>query len=161
MSPGVPGNVRHVGVDLVQQFEAANREAIEFVLGPASAHWEAETPDEGWPVGVTARHIALGHQLMLSWLEALRAGKPIPSTGDIDEQNASVAAQGVVATPEEVAAALRAGGEDVAVALGELTDDDLARDVDFGGRQLPGSMLVAAAERHVRNHLASIKAACS
>jgi hypothetical protein len=150
-----------VGADLADTFAAANREAIEYVLGPASQHWEAMTPEEGWPVGVTARHIALVHQLMTRWLAALQAGEPIPGTGDVDAQNAAVAEGGIVASPEEVVDALRRGGEDVADALHGLTDSDLEREVDFGGRPLPGSMVASAPERHVRNHLASIKAACT
>lgn len=146
--------------DLATQFEAANADAIAYVLGPAREHWGTETPEEGWPVGVTARHIALGHQLMNGWLAAVKSGTAVPSTGDIDEQNAAVAAQGVVASPEEVAQALRRGGETVAAALRDLTDEDLERDVDFGGQPMPASRVAGAAERHVRTHLASMKAAC-
>ncbi len=148
--------------DLAAQFEAANCEAVDCVLGPASGHWEATTPEEGWPVGVAARHIALGHQLMLGWLAALQAGEPITGDpGDIDRQNAEVAALGVVASPEEVADELRHGGQQVAEALRRLTDADLEREVDFAGQPMPGSRVAGAAERHVRTHLASIEAACS
>jgi hypothetical protein len=136
-----------MGGVLAAAFETVNREAIEYVLGPASEHWEATTPEEGWPVGVTARHIALSHQLMMGWLVALRPGDPIPSTGDIDEQNAAVAARGIVASPPEVADALRRGGEEVYATLRQLTDEDLGRDVDFGGRRMRGSMVAGAAER--------------
>jgi hypothetical protein len=157
----LPGNVPAVGADLADTFAEANREAIEFVLGTAGQHWEAVTPDEGWPVGVAARHIALVHQLMTQWLAALQAGKPIPGTADVDAQNTAVAERGIVASPAEVADALRRGGEDVTDALRGLTDADLEREVDFGGRAMPGSLVASAPERHVRNHLASIKAACT
>lgn len=146
------------GDEIAARFETANAEAIEVVLGPARACWEAPTQAEGWPVGVTARHIGLGHELMASWARALRDRTPLSGGYDVHQRNAEVAAQGVVATPEEVAELLRAGGADVAGVLRELTADHLDGEIDFAGRSMPRTMLAEASVRHVESHLASIRA---
>jgi len=146
------------GADIASRFEAANAEAIECVLGPAGAHWESPTEAEGWPVGVTARHIGLGHELMASWARALRDGTPVTGGADVHQRNAKVAAEGVVATPDEVSALLRDNAKAVVAALRELTEDDLEGEIDFGGRMMPRRMLAEASIRHVQGHLDSIRA---
>lgn len=145
------------GAEIASRFEAANAEAIDYVLGPASRHWDKPTDSEGWPVGVTARHIALGHELVAGWVECIRTGSPITSVGDIHERNAEEAARGVVATPEHVATMLRERGSTLADALRTLTDEQLSRDVDFGGQTMKASMVADAAVRHVQAHLGSIR----
>lgn len=146
------------GADIAERFEAANTDAINVVLGPARACWTALTEAEGWAVGVTARHIGLGHELMASWARALRDRTPLTGGYDIHQRNAEIAAQGVVATPEEVADLLRDGGAEVAGVLRELTDADLDGEIEFGGRMMPRVVLAEAAVRHVDAHLASIRA---
>lgn len=147
--------------DLVARFTAANDEAVAYVTGPARDHWDASTQAEGWPVGVVARHIALGHELMASWARALRDRTPLPAGYDIHERNAEIAAQGVVATPDQVGELLRKGGVEVAAVLAELRPEHLEGEIDFGGRMMPRLMLAEASVRHVQTHLESIKAAAS
>jgi len=146
------------GTEIAARFDAANEEAIAVVLGPAREHWRTPTEAEGWPVGVVARHIGLGHELMASWARTLHARAPFTGGFDIHARNAEVAAQGVVATPEEVAELLRTGGREVSAALAALTDDDLEGEVDFGGRTMPRAMLAEVSVRHVESHVASILA---
>lgn len=146
------------GSDIADRFDAANAEAIDVVLGPARAHWADPTEAEGWPVGVTARHIGLGHELMASWAQALRDRTPLAGGYDIHQRNAEIAAQGVVATPEEVADLLRDGGARVSATLRELTAEQLEGEIDFAGRPMPRAMLADASVRHVQAHLESIKA---
>jgi DinB family protein len=147
------------GEELAVRFTEANAEATKVVLGPAARHWHAVTPAEGWPVGVTARHIALGHDLMLGWLEALSRGRPVEGIAEVDERNAEVAAKGVVAEPSEVAQALSARGSAVANALRALPEHRLAGEVVFGGRSLPAIQLAEAAIRHIEVHMESIRRA--
>jgi hypothetical protein len=144
--------------DIAARFTAANDEAVAYVSGPAKDHWDAPTEAEGWPVGVVARHIGLGHELMASWARALRDRTPLPEGSDIHERNAEIAAQGVVATPEQVAELLRRGGVEVAQVLSELGPEHLEGEIDFGGRMMPRAMLAEASVRHVQTHLESIKA---
>jgi len=147
------------GEELASRFTDANSEAARVVLGPAARRWHAVTSAEGWPVGVTARHIALGHDLMLGWLEAVASGRPVEGVEAVDERNAEVASRGVVAGPFEVAEDLRAQGSAVADALRALPEDRLAGEVLFGGRPLPAVQLAEAAIRHIEVHLESIRQA--
>jgi hypothetical protein len=159
--PGTGGSGKMSGMsgaDIATRFEQANARAIEVVLGPAREHWETTTSEEGWPVGVTARHIALGHDLMASWAQALADGAERLDGFDIHAQNAAIAAEGVVASPDQVAELLQERGPALAAALRGLTDDQLAGEIDFGGRAMPRAMLAEAAVRHVEGHLASIGA---
>ena len=145
--------------DLADRFESANREVIDYVLGPAAAAWDTPTAAEGWPVGVTARHIALGHRLVAGWIDALRQGEPITGIEDIDGANAREAARGVVASPQDVAALLQENGARTSAALRQLSDEDLNREVEFGPRRLPGEVVAGAAIRHAQVHLESIRQA--
>lgn len=145
------------GAEIAGHFEEANAEAVDYVRGPATAHWGEVTSAEGWPVGVTARHIALGHELVLGWVEALRVGQDI-AVGDIDAVNAEHAGRGVVADPEEVAALLVENGRRVSEALRSLSEAELSGLVRFGDRDLPAAMVAEAPVRHVRTHLDSIRA---
>ncbi len=144
--------------DIAARFVTANEEAVAFVLGPARAHWQTPTGSEGWPLGVTARHIALGHVLMAGWARAIAAGEPIASVADIHEINAEQAALGVVADPDEVAQLLRDGAVAVTDALSTLSDELLTGEVDFGGQAMPARGLAEASVRHVRTHLESMQA---
>jgi hypothetical protein len=146
------------GADIAARFEIANVGAADYIEGPAAAHWQTPTPEEGWPVGVTARHIGLGHDLMAGWARGIKTGGPF-SGFDVHDRNAEVAAAGIVADPAEVAELLRANGAHVIEALRALDDADLEGEVDFGGRRLPATMLAEAAIRHVESHLGSIRAA--
>jgi hypothetical protein len=143
-------------VEIAERFEAANAEAIEYVLGPAALCWESVTAIEGWPVGVVARHIGLGHELMTGWAHAIKSRTPVTRVDDIHAVNAAHAARGIVATPEQVAELLRTGGVMVATALRALTDDDLDGEV-HGDHTMPAAMLADASLRHVQGHLASIR----
>lgn len=149
------------GADIAARFEEINREAIDFILGPAGDNWYEPTEAEGWPVGVVARHIGLGHQLMTGWARGIKGHRPIASVGDINAINAQQAAPGVIATPAEVADLLRSGGVMVMQALRDLGPEDLAGTIDFGGQEVPCTMLAEAAVRHTTAHLESIKAAVS
>lgn len=146
------------GQDLAGRFVAANDEAVAYLLGPARERWHSTTDSEQWPVGVVARHIALGHELMLGWVRSLKDQAPITGPSDIDAINATEAARGVVASPEEVAQLLRDNGGAVTEVLRSLTGEDLQREVDFAGRKLAAAMLADAPARHVTGHLASIRA---
>lgn len=150
---------RVTGAEIAERFEAANQAAIDVVLGPAQQVWDRPTEAEGWPVGVTARHIALGHELVASWARTLRDRTPFSGGYDVHQRNAEVAAKGVVATPEEVADLLRTNGAVVAATLRELDADHLDGDIEFAGRTMPRSMLADASVRHVQAHLASIRKA--
>ena len=149
------------GADIAARFDEINQEAIDFVLGPAGDYWYEATDAEGWPVGVVARHIGLGHHLMAGWARGLKAHSAIASVGDINAINAKQAAAGVIASPAEVVDILRTGGKTVMEALRALGPEDLEGTIDFGGQQMPCAVLAEAAVRHTATHLESIKSAVS
>ena len=145
------------GADVAERFEEVNAQAVAYVLGPARAHWHDVTEAEGWPVGVAARHIALGHELVRGWVQAIQRNEPIGGLEDIDAVNAEHAARGVVASPEEVAAILEHNGRALADELRSLSESDLSREVHFGERLLSASLVAEASLRHVRAHMESIE----
>src|SRR4051794_14474804 len=143
--------------EIVAGLRSSNDAAVELVSGLDADQWRRVTVVEGWPVGVAARHIALGHRQFVGWVDGMVAGRPV-DPGDLDAVNARHAAAGIVAAPDEVARLLRTEGEAALAALTSLSPDDVAGEVDFGGRRLPRIALLGASVRHVDGHLASIRA---
>src|SRR5690242_4646600 len=92
--------------EMAAALRASNDAAVELVSGVDDEAWRRTTPVEGWPVGVAARHIALGHREFVGWVERMLTGSPV-DPGDVDAVNARHAAEGVVAEPGEVARMLR------------------------------------------------------
>jgi hypothetical protein len=68
---------------------AAAAEVAEFVRGCDDRTWARSTAAECWPVGVVARHIAAGNQLIGGWIEATVAGRGVTVTAaEVDAVNA-------------------------------------------------------------------------
>jgi hypothetical protein len=143
---------------IIASLRSSNEAAVELVSVLDHEQWRRRTPAEGWPVGVAARHIALGHRQFVGWVEGMLAGEPV-DPGDLDAVNASVAAAGIVAEPDEVARLLRDEGDRVVSVLTTLKPEDVDGEVDFGGRRVPRIALLGASVRHVDAHLASVRAA--
>jgi hypothetical protein len=144
--------------EIVAGLRSSNEAAAELVSALDHEQWRRRTPAEGWPVGVAARHIALGHRQFVGWVEGMVAGEPI-DPGDLDAVNASAAAAGIVAEPDEVARLLRYEGDRAVRVLTTLKPEDAEGEVDFRGRRMPRMALLGASVRHVDAHLASIRAA--
>jgi DinB family protein len=143
--------------EIVAGLRSSNDAAVELVSGLDEDQWRRVTVGEGWPVGVAARHIALGHRQFVGWVDRMVAGRPV-DPGDIDAVNARHALAGIVATPDEVAHLLRVEGDAAVAALTSLSPEDVAGEVDFGGGRRPRIALLGASVRHVDVHLASIRA---
>jgi hypothetical protein len=144
--------------DIGRRLRELNDDAVALVRGLSEEEWHRPTPTEGWPVGVTARHIALGHRAFVGWIRDMRADGPV-DPGDIDEANAAAAAAGVVASPAEVASMLAEEGERAVDLLTAIPPEEAEGMVQFAGRQMPRARLLDASTRHVAGHLASIRAA--
>jgi hypothetical protein len=144
--------------EIVASLRSSNEAAVELVSVLDADQWRRRTPAEGWPVGVAARHIALGHRQFVGWVEGMLAGAPV-DPGDLDAVNASAAAAGIVAEPDEVARLLRDEGDRAVRVLTMLKPEDVDGEVDFAGRRMPRMALLGASVRHVDAHLASIRAA--
>src|SRR3954467_6413693 len=110
---------------IIASLRSSNEAAVELVSVLDHEQWRRRTPAEGWPVGVAARHIALGHRQFVGWVDAMVAGRPV-DPGDPDAVNARHAAAGIVAEPDEVAHLLRSEGDAALAALTSLSRDDVA-----------------------------------
>jgi uncharacterized protein (TIGR03083 family) len=144
--------------EIVARLRSSNEATVELVWALDDDQWRRLTPAEGWPVGVAARHIALGHRQFVGWVQGMVAGVPV-DPGDLDAVNARQAADGIVAEPEETARLIREEGDRALTVLTSLKPDDVDGEVDFGGRRMPRVALLGASVRHVDAHLASIRAA--
>jgi hypothetical protein len=143
--------------EIAEQLQTLNADAADLVVRLDDEQWRRVTAAEGWPIAVTARHIALGHQQFVTWIRRMTAGEQV-DPGDVDAVNAQRAAAGVVADQSEVARALEETGALAVQVLAGLGPADVTGDLDFGGRVLPRVALLGASVRHVAVHLASIRA---
>src|SRR3954463_15714198 len=77
--------------EIVARLRSSNEAAVALVSALDHDQWRRRTPAKGWPVGVAARHIALGHRQFVGWVEGMLPGAP-GDPGDLDAVNASAAA---------------------------------------------------------------------
>ena len=115
--------------DLAKQFEAKANEATAVLERLSDADWKKVTTAEKWPVGVTAHHIAVSHELIAGIIKTLAAHK-----------------QGAAA-----AATVVRGLSDAQL---DRTGAVLAGVPPMSAAQLAGGLLVG----HVDEHLGSIRA---
>jgi hypothetical protein len=150
------------GAELAAGVMAAAAEVAEFVRGCDDRTWARSTTAECWPVGVVARHIAAGNQLIGGWIEATLAGEGVTVTAaEVDAVNARNLGEWHGCTRDEVLAEL-GGIEALAALITALSEDDLERTAPFGpagGRVVSALQLCEVAERHQRTHLESMRAA--
>jgi len=144
--------------EIAARLRSSNEAAVELVSRLDAEQWRRLTFAEGWPVGVTARHIVLGHRQFVGWVRGM-VDSGVVDPGDIDALNAREAAAGIVADPDDVVRLLRDEGEAAVRAVTVLTPADVEGELDFGGRRMPRIALLGASVRHVESHLASIRAA--
>jgi DinB superfamily len=143
--------------EITDRFRSVNADAVHLVRGLDDDQWRRATTVEGWPIGVTARHIALGHRQFAGWVQSMLAGGPV-DPGDLDAANAEHAARGIVADQTEVARMLSENGDAVLALLAGLDADAVEGEVEFSGKVLPRVALLGASVRHVDGHLGSIRA---
>jgi hypothetical protein len=109
-----------------------------------------------------AYHCAAGMKTLAGWLD-IREGEPVPGTvAETDEANAREAQAHAGVTPAEVLALLQASTPPAAAAIRALSPEQMSSTVPFGpagGAELGVDDLAAAGERHIRRHLAHVRAA--
>lgn len=149
---------------LAKRFEQANDGLIAIVEGLTSAQWSAPGGTAGWPVGVTAHHLAAYHAILADCVATVAAGRPLPAlTGEmIDELNARHADEHRHCTKAETLELLRREGAAAAVVVRGLSDEQLDRTAVIpweGGPAVSAQQLI---ERkligHIEEHLAGIRA---
>ena len=147
---------------LLPEVEAVIDEAAATIDALDEDDWRRPCEADGWPVGITALHIALGLRRQASFLALARDGQA-PFVFDWEAThalNARVAARGNP-TKEAVRRDLRKGRSRLHVLLSEMSETQLRRvALTYQGHEFDVERIVRRIVLpHTRGHLASIRAA--
>lgn len=147
---------------LAKQFETKAAEMTAVIKGLSDADWKKTTAAEKWPVGVTAHHVAGGHEGILGIVKTLAAGQSIPNfTMDmLNEMNAKHAKEQAGCTKAETLALHEKGAAAAAAAVRGLSDAEL----DKKGTVLAGMPAMTTQQaiegiliNHINDHMGSIR----
>lgn len=147
---------------LAKQFEAKAAEMTETIKKLSDADWKKTTAAEKWSVGVTAHHVAGGHEGILGIVKTLAAGQSIPNfTMDmLHEMNAKHAKEQANCTKAETLALHEKGAAAAAATLRALSDAEL----DRKGTVLAGMPAMTTQQaiegiliNHISDHMGSIR----
>ncbi len=151
---------------LAEQFEQVNGQVIAAVEACGETAWRATSPNEGWPVAFSARHIGDGHTGLMGAISLVANGQPPPALTPamLDAQNAANATRYGECTKQEALALLRQNGTAVADAIRRLSDEQLDRTAVFehffdGATVSVQQLIERALVGHTRRHLAGMLAA--
>ena len=148
---------------LSERFERTNQALIDAVQRCSDADWRNTCAGEGWPVGVTAHHVAMSYPAFRSFIKGIATGGEMPpfTREMLDAGNAEHAEQHAACTREETLALLRRDGQAAAEALRSLTDAQLDRTAPLalaGGSRVSAAQMAEFMIGHPTEHLASIQA---
>lgn len=152
---------------LAAAFEQANAAMIAALEGCSDEQVRAICEGEGWSVAVSAHHVARGHAALSGFVQMMANGQPLPpvTMEMIDAGNAQHAEEFKNIGKAESLAALRTNGEQAAVLIRGLSDEQLDRRASMafaGGAEWSTADLI---ERvligHPTQHVEGIKAAIS
>lgn len=147
---------------LAKQFETKSAEMTALIKGLSDADWKKTTEAEKWPVGVTAHHVAGGHEGILRIVKTLATGQSIPNfTMDmLHEMNAKHAKEQAGCAKAETLALHEKGAAAAAAAVRGLSDAEL----DRKGTVLAGMPAMSTQQaiesiliNHVNDHMGSIR----
>lgn len=147
---------------LAKQFEAKAAEMTAVIKGLSDADWKKTTAAEKWSVGVTAHHVAGGHEGILGIVKTLAAGQSIPNfTMDmLHEMNAKHAKEQANCSKAETLALHEKGAAAAAATLRALSDAEL----DRKGTVLAGMPAMTTQQviegiliNHITDHMGSIR----
>lgn len=149
---------------LVQRFNAANGELISYIEGCTEDDLDRVTTDEGWPVRVTAHHLAVSHEPLAGLAQLLATGQPLPPlTLEIFRHgNAQHAAEYATVSKQTILNRLHSGGAQASAIVSGLSDEALERSGHFtllNGEISAQDVIENILIGHIRSHLESIKAA--
>jgi hypothetical protein len=147
---------------LAKQFEAKAAEMTGVIKGLSDADWKKTTAAEKWSVGVTAHHVAGGHEGILGLVKTVAAGRSISNftMAMLDEGNAKHARDHAACTKAETLALHEKGAAAAAAAVRALSDAEL----DQKGTvlaEMPAMTTQQVIEgiliNHVNDHMGSIR----
>jgi hypothetical protein len=148
--------------ELARKFEAKAREATETLEKLSDADWKKVTAAEKWPVGVTAHHVAGGHEPIAGIAKTIASGASIPNftMAMLDEMNAKHAREFAGCTRAETLALHEKGVAAAAAVVRGLSDEQLGR----SGTVLTGmppmtaeQVITAILISHIDDHYGSIR----
>ena len=148
--------------ELARTFEAKAREATEVLKRLSDADWKKVTAAEKWTVGVTAHHVAGGHEQIAGIVKTVATGKPMPHfTMDmLHDANAKHAKEFAGCTKAETLALHEKGASAAAAIVRGLTDEQLST----SGTVLAGMPPMTAEQvitgiliSHIDDHYGSIR----
>jgi hypothetical protein len=147
---------------LAKQFEAKAAEMTGVIAKLSEADWKKTTEAEKWPVGVTAHHVAGGHEGILGIVKTIASGRSIPNftMAMLDEMNANHAREHAGCTKAETLALHEKGAAAAAAAVRALSDAELDRSgtVLAGGPPMTTQQVVEGILiSHITGHLGSIR----
>jgi uncharacterized damage-inducible protein DinB len=147
---------------LARQFEAKAAEMTGTITKLSDADWKKVTSAEKWSVGVTAHHVAGGHEGILRIVKTIAAGQSIPNftMAMLDEMNAKHAREQAGCTRAETLALHEKGSAAAAAALRALSDAELDRSGTVLTAMPPlttQQVIEGILIKHVTDHLGSIR----
>ena len=147
---------------LAKQFETKAAEMTGAITKLSDADWKKITAAEKWSVGVTAHHVAGGHEGILGIVKTIASGQSIPNftMAMLDEMNAKHAREQAGCTKAETLALHEKGAAAAAAAVRALSDAEL----DRSGTVLTGAPPMTTQQvvegiliSHITGHLGSIR----
>jgi hypothetical protein len=147
---------------LAKQFEAKAAEMTGAITKLSDADWKKVTSAEKWSVGVTAHHVAGGHEGILGIVKTIASGQSIPNftMALLDEMNAKHAREQAGCTKAETLALHEKGAAAAAATVRALSDAEL----DRSGSVLTGAPPMTTQQvvegiliSHITGHLGSIR----
>jgi hypothetical protein len=149
---------------LVERFTTANEELIRYIESCSEEELDRVTAGEGWPVRVTAHHIAVSHEPVAGLAQGIASGQPLPNlTMEMFHHgNAQHAAEHATVSKQAILDTLQSGGANARAIVSGLDDAALDRtghlsllNADVTTQNIIENILIG----HITSHLESIKAA--
>ena len=150
------------GEALAKQFEAKVQEATGVMQKISDADWKKITAAEKWSVGVTAHHVARGHEAIAGILKTVASGQSIPNftMAMLDASNAQHAKEFANVSKAETIALHKQGAAAAAAVVRGLSDAELAKTGTVFTGMPPMSaeeMVKRALLGHIDEHFGSIR----
>lgn len=148
---------------LAKQFETKAAEMSKAIGQLSDADWKKVTTSEKWPVGVTAHHVASGHEPIAGIAKTVAGGQSIPNfTMEIlHASNAQHAKEFAGCTKAETLALHEKGAAAAAAIVRKLSDAEL----DKSGTVITGAPAMTTQQivegiliSHIGEHMGSIRA---
>jgi len=149
---------------LAQHFTTLNAELISLIERSTESDLDQITTGEGWPVRVTAHHLAISHEPLAGLVQRIASGQPLPqlTLEMVHQANAQHATEYATVSKQAILDALQHSVAKAGTIISGLRDDALDRAVYFtlfNGDVTAQAAIEALLIGHVSGHLASIKRA--